>query len=340
MNHFIQTKKLLTLIVFFSVVALLVGRLSTVDAQEPNNSLDAADGEPQNAIYVDADGNVGVGGEENPVAPLHIHSTIKDRGLHITSEGVNTFIALHLSRNEYGYLNLGGGTKLRGSDRTSVFAGKVKIGNSGTSPAPFHIQSSIEDRGLTISSEGLTTMVSLHVAKNDYGYLDLGGGTQLQGNGRKSVFSGPVSVTTLEITGGADLAEPFVVNDSKEIEPGTVVILDHDNPGELRISNGAYDTLVAGVISGAGDIQPGLIMQHEEASTVNGEVHPVALTGKVYVKAVGPIQIGNLLTTSETLGYAMAVTNRDKAFGATLGKAMSSLNEGESGLVLVLVALQ
>ncbi|MEZ4614273.1 MAG: hypothetical protein R2867_01985 [Caldilineaceae bacterium] len=133
---------------------------------------------------------------------------------------------------------------------------------------------------------------------------------------------------------------PFAINDTTAVEPGTVVILDAENPGEMRVANGAYDPLVAGVISGAGDIQPGLIMQQEAEATVNGEMHPVALTGKVYVKAVGRFQIGDLLTTADTPGHGMAATDRDRAFGATLGKAMSALDADETGLVLVLVALQ
>jgi hypothetical protein len=38
-------------------------------------------------------------------------------------------------------------------------------------------------------------------------------------------------------------------------------------------------------------------------------------------------------------GYAMKATNRDQAYGAVIGKAMTGLDKGE-GLVLVLVNLQ
>jgi hypothetical protein len=68
----------------------------------------------------------------------------------------------------------------------------------------------------------------------------------------------------------------------------------------------------------------------------------VALTGRVYVLADasnGPIQPGDLLTTSATPGRAMMVTDFQRARGAILGKAMSGLNSGK-GLVLVLVSLQ
>ena len=70
--------------------------------------------------------------------------------------------------------------------------------------------------------------------------------------------------------------------------------------------------------------------------------HPVALTGRVYCWAdasSGPIEPGDLLTTSNTSGHAMKVTNYIKAQGAIIGKAMTGLKQGK-GLVLVLVALQ
>ena len=69
---------------------------------------------------------------------------------------------------------------------------------------------------------------------------------------------------------------------------------------------------------------------------------PVALSGRVYCwadAAYGPIQPGDLLTTSDTAGHVMKATNYLKAQGAIIGKAMSALEAGQ-GLVLVLVSLQ
>ena len=48
---------------------------------------------------------------------------------------------------------------------------------------------------------------------------------------------------------------------------------------------------------------------------------------------------GDLLTTSDTPGHAMKVTEHSQAQGAILGKAMSGLKAGK-GMVLVLVTLQ
>ncbi len=66
------------------------------------------------------------------------------------------------------------------------------------------------------------------------------------------------------------------------------------------------------------------------------------MTGRVYVQAdatFGAIKPGDMLTTSETPGHAMKVTDHARAQGAILGKAMSGLKEG-TGTVLVLVTLQ
>jgi len=70
--------------------------------------------------------------------------------------------------------------------------------------------------------------------------------------------------------------------------------------------------------------------------------HNVALSGRVYVQADAskdPIKPGDLLTTANTPGHAMKVTDPARAQGAILGKAMTPLREGR-GLVLVLVSLQ
>ena len=146
-------------------------------------------------------------------------------------------------------------------------------------------------------------------------------------------------VDVVEILGGSDISEQFDIN-GEHVEPGTVVCIDPANPGKLVVSRKAYDRTVAGVISGAGGVNPGFLMS-QRGSVADGK-HPVALTGRVWVRcdaSAGAIQPGDLLTTSDTPGHAMKVTDHDKARGAILGKAMTGLDEGR-GLVLVLVSLQ
>ncbi len=150
--------------------------------------------------------------------------------------------------------------------------------------------------------------------------------------------AGTARVDVLQIDGGADLSENFAVEGSTE--PGMIVVIDSGRPGALRTSSSAYDRRVAGIISGAGGIRTGMLMS-QAGSVADGE-HPVALTGRVYCwcdAASGAIEPGDLLTTSDTPGHGMKVSDYTRAQGAVIGKAMTSLKEGK-GLVLVLVNLQ
>lgn len=153
--------------------------------------------------------------------------------------------------------------------------------------------------------------------------------------------NGLVRTQVLEITGGSDLSERFDINAGDlEPEPGMLVSIDPANPGELVLSTTAYDRTAAGVISGAGGVNPGMLMG-QAGSIANGK-HPVALTGRVYCHvdaSFGEIEPGDLITTSSTPGHGMKVGDHDQAQGAIIGKAMTGLKEGR-GLVLVLVSLQ
>lgn len=149
-----------------------------------------------------------------------------------------------------------------------------------------------------------------------------------------------VVVPILEITGGSDLAEPFEIAGKEPVSPGMVVSIAPEHPGQLRLASEAYDRTVAGIISGANGLNPGLTMK-QEGGIGNGGL-PVALAGRVYCwvdASVSPIHPGDMLTSSDTPGHAMKVMDYTQAQGAIIGKAMSSLLEGK-GLVLVLVNLQ
>lgn len=139
------------------------------------------------------------------------------------------------------------------------------------------------------------------------------------------------------LTNGADCAEDFEIIGAETVQPGTVMIIDRD--GALQPSQQAYDKRVAGVISGAGDFHPGITLdRHKDQSNRL----PLALNGKVYCKVdaeYNPVEVGDLLTTSNTNGHAMKAEDRDKAFGAVIGKALNELKDGK-GLIPILVALQ
>jgi hypothetical protein len=144
------------------------------------------------------------------------------------------------------------------------------------------------------------------------------------------------AVGDVRLTGG-DAAEDFEFDDDDELSAGMVMVIAAD--GKLTSSRSAYDRRVAGVISGAGAQRPGIRLGAGPPGTSR---RPIALAGTVSCLADAtrqPIRLGGLLTTSDRRGHAMAATDRNRAFGAVIGKALAPLARG-TGLIPVLVALQ
>ncbi len=160
----------------------------------------------------------------------------------------------------------------------------------------------------------------------------------IDNQGNVSVLNGGnLNVSGDVILQGADCAEHFDVSDEEQPEPGTVMVIDDE--GALRKSHEAYDKKVAGVVSGAGEYRPGIVLDKQDSGDSRVAV---ALVGKVYCKVdaqYSPIDVGDLLTTSPTPGHAMKAAEPGRAFGAIIGKALRSLAVG-SGLIPILIALQ
>ncbi|MFC9872894.1 hypothetical protein [Nocardia salmonicida] len=133
---------------------------------------------------------------------------------------------------------------------------------------------------------------------------------------------------------GADLAEEF--DTSVPVAPGSVLVAI--GADEVAPAAVAHDRSVVGVASGAGDLQPALRLGARP-----GEHRvPVALVGRVHCKVdadYGSIAIGDLLTTSPTVGHAMRVDDPARALGAIIGKALSPLTCG-TGIIPVLLIHQ
>ncbi|MBI1744041.1 hypothetical protein HYR54_13390 [Candidatus Acetothermia bacterium] len=146
-------------------------------------------------------------------------------------------------------------------------------------------------------------------------------------------------------SGPADFAEMMEVAGSKtDFEPGDVLVIGTD--GKLIKATQAYATNLAGVYS----TKPGFLGDTEIAEKgieatekPSGKARvPVAVIGIVPVKVSaenGTIHAGDMLTTSNTPGYAMKCTDKLQCFGAVLGKALGSLEQGK-GVITVLVTLR
>jgi hypothetical protein len=154
--------------------------------------------------------------------------------------------------------------------------------------------------------------------------------------GLAGYFDGNVVVTGDLLLAGADYAESFASNEPARIAPGSVVVLDDD--GGVELCEQAYDGRVAGVVSGAGTFRPGVVLDsgRDPARSV-----PLALMGKVFCRVDGstdPIRVGDLLTSSPVPGHAMRASDRYRAIGAVVGKALAPCDG--LGEIPILVALQ
>ena len=122
-------------------------------------------------------------------------------------------------------------------------------------------------------------------------------------------------------------------------EPGDVLVLSSAVSGAVEKSSRPYDERVAGVYS----TRPGMLGADKQGATrVDSDDLPVAIVGVVPTKVSaenGPIQVGDLLTTASTPGYAMRCADRLKCLGASLGKAMEPLAE-DKRTIKVLVTLR
>lgn len=180
--------------------------------------------------------------------------------------------------------------------------------------------------------------------QNDGGGIGVGG-RSMKDKGVGIFGEGPIAgrfVGNVEVSGdvqllNADCAEDFDIFGAEPVEPGTVMVVGAE--GVLHESRRAYDKHVAGVLSGAGGYRPGIVLDKHESQSNRMSV---ALLGKVFCKvdaSLAPVEVGDLLTTSDTPGHAMKAVDPLKAFGAVIGKALRPLDGGQD-LIPILIALQ
>jgi len=139
-------------------------------------------------------------------------------------------------------------------------------------------------------------------------------------------------------SGSADVAEWVPV--SEPVEPGDVLELDPDRPHCYRKARGPCSTLVTGVVSS----NPGVILGSELSTHDSGLATPdralLALLGIVPVKVTdegGPIQPGDLLTTSSTPGHAMRWDPDAGSPCDLVGKALEPWESGRGEILVLLM---
>lgn len=228
---------------------------------------------------------------------------------------------------------------------TVTMDGKVAVGNSAPAYSldvngglnSFRAKAATASGGDTVATFENSSGIQM-IVRGD-GKVGLGTVTPTQ----KLHVVGSVKVTqNIDVDGNINAKYQDVaewVESSEELPAATVVILDPSRSNQVVASTTAYDSRVAGVISQ----RPGIALGERGEGRVL-----VATTGRVRVKvdaSNGPINIGDLLVTSDKTGLAMKSVPveiggvRIHRPGTLIGKALEPLAHGTEE-ILVLLSLQ
>jgi hypothetical protein len=266
-------------------------------------------------IYYNA-GNIGIG-TNNPTSKLFVGSG---------TPAIQTLPGLNVALGSASYISASNGTE-------NVFM--------GTEGSGYGILGTLSNHGVGIRTNNVERM-----RIDTLGNVGLGTPSpseKLEVNGNLKV-TGTGNITAVGTIEGGNIKAKYQdmaewVDSSQELNGGTVVVLDSSKTNQVIASTSAYDSRVAGVIS----LQPGIALgEHAEGRVL------VATTGRVKVKvdaSNGPINIGDLLVTSDKTGAAMKSVPveiggvRIHRPGTLIGKALEPLEKG-TGEILVLLSLQ
>ena len=308
-------------------------------------------------------GNVGIGSSE-PSSILDVRTEAGGKvGLRVTSLNAEPIITKNLNNNTYGLYSEGfTGVKGLGHGGTGVFGeSDIAEGVYGkTSASNKPAITGINNYGGTPTYPGGIDYASgvVGVSKTKYGVQAITNSTNNYAGWFENTnyYTAPHSpgiavlgfatATNGFITGGPDVAE-WIKTTGPSLSAGDVLVIDVNAAQSLKKSDKPYSTLVAGIIS----TDPGFIAGYyleDRRKIVNLSIadmekagyRMLALAGRVPCKVInenGPIEVGDLLTTSSTPGYAMKAT--DPKIGTILGKALEPLRS-EKGKIIVLVTLQ
>jgi hypothetical protein len=314
-------------------------------------------------VVLDTGSRLGVG-TTTPTEPVHVIGPLRvvndgdgvpllyldsERGWVFRQRGTGASTALELtgnraSNNNKNFLIMTDGNVGIGTAAPNVklhVVGPLRVVNDGDGVPLLHLDS---ERGWVFRQRGTGASTALELTGNSAsnnnknflitttGRVGIGTATPA---GTLHV-AGSIVVDDDVILPGADCAEDFDVDDADCCVPGTVVVIGRDR--RLVACSRQYDTRVAGIVSGAGDRRPGIVLGRPHGGSVAGR-RPIALAGTVNCLVDArrhPIEAGDLLTSSDTRGHAMRAVDRRRRTGAIVGKALGEMPDG-IGTIPVLV---
>jgi len=263
-----------------------------------------------------------------------------------------------------GTINYGGGNVGIGSNAPGAkldVTGTIRAGNGDTNIGNHPVYGTVytafwrQGADYSVLTDGSNTFLNSPTASGNIYFRSANADRMVLQAGSGNLGIGTPSPTSkLHVAGNANVTGDLVVggnlaakyqdvaewvDSSQTLEPGTVVVLDSGKSNQVVASTQNYDSRVAGVIS----LRPGLTLGERGEGRVL-----VATTGRVRVKVTtsnGPINIGDLLVTSDKEGVAMKSLPIEIGGvqihrpGTLIGKALEPLVKGGSE-ILVLLSLQ
>jgi len=250
-----------------------------------------------------------------------------------------------LSTGSFNWLETGGGWNAISSagslglvvatDQTTGTTFQVSSGpyNTGTDQRPNHLLTVLGSGNVGIGTTTPNATLEVNGTAQVDGALNVGNAGVVFPNG-----GGTQTTAWTGVLCGGDYAEDMRASGSKaKYEPGDVLILADGESSDVQKSTEPYSTMVAGIYAS----KPGVIGRRAAVAQSFNNI-PMAMVGVVPTKVTaenGAIHRGDLLVTSSRPGFAMKGTDRNRMFGAVIGKAMGSLDSG-TGVIEVLVTLQ